>query len=128
MEPKHINEVRAQVNKIRQERRAFNAALDNIDMLANFVEEAIKGLPELEARKRELEGLVSSLTQQESAARATVGRLHEEIQTLKPRLMAGEKEKLDRLDDLDRVIASKEAKLADVDKELEGARQRLGFQ
>ena len=128
MEKKHITEVRTQVNKIRQERRAFNATLDGIDMLADFVEDAIKGLPELEARKRELEGLVSSLRQQESAARAKAQRMNDDIQSLKPRLMAGEKEKLDRLDDLDRMIASKESRVAELDKELESFRNRLGLQ
>jgi len=47
MEKNQITEVRAQVNKIRQERRAFNATLDNIDAVISVLPPPPKSFGEI---------------------------------------------------------------------------------
>jgi len=125
MEQKQINEVRAQVNKIREERRAFNAALNNIDMLADFVQEAIKGLPELEARKVEGERYITDLKAQEARLKESIKTHQPRMRELKEEFRVANDRLIDGIAGLKKEFAGLEQKLATAKKEWKEFREKV---
>ena len=100
-------------------------------VLGDLIERGIKAqraLNEYQDAKVDLEKSIQRLKVKEAELTQKVNARQSELNGFEGELKGREQEKVTRLDDLDRVIASKESKVKEVDLELEGVRSRLGLQ